>query len=77
MDREKGQDVASMSCPNCGNESELVAMPDGGLAQAPCPNCYGDGKPTEERATAAEAPAQLKREKTTVETPTVNQEESS
>lgn len=73
MDREKGQDVASMSCPNCGNETELVAMPDGGVAQAPCPNCYG-----EDRTTAAEEPAQLKREKsTTVETSTDNQEESS
>jgi hypothetical protein len=63
MEREKGQDVASMSCSNCGEETPLVAMPDGGMAQGVCPNCYG---PAEVRATAAaDRPAKMKREKTT------------
>ena len=70
MEREKGQDVASMTCPNCGAETPLVAMPDGGQAQAPCPNCYGNAEEPateapQETEQAAQAPAKLKREKAT------------
>lgn len=60
MEREKGQTVTSMSCPNCGADTPLVAQPDGGMAQASCPNCFGtpevasrvvEAKPKREKAT--------------------------
>lgn len=63
MEREKGQEVTSMSCPNCGGDTPLVANTDGGLAQAPCPNCFGTTDVTS-RAVAAQE-SRPKRERAT------------
>lgn len=61
MEREKGQNVASMSCPNCGGNTPLIAMPDGGMAQATCSKCFG----TPEVASVKTRPHIAPREKAT------------
>lgn len=71
VEREKGQNVATMSCPNCGSPTPLVAMPDGGMAQSTCSNCFGTPS-VSSRAVAAEG--KPKREKAT-EVPTITVED--
>lgn len=54
-DRERG--AAAHVCPNCGNELEAVALPDGGVTVEACSSCY----PTEDaQAPAKEEPRKRK-----------------
>ena len=48
-EREKG--TASATCPNCGADLKVAALPDGGMAAARCEKCY----PATEKASKATA----------------------
>lgn len=56
MNREKGAETGTTSCPNCGSELALAPQADGSVAAEPCGTCYGEAKGDEQAVNSGNLP---------------------